>query len=159
MKKIYFAVLLIAVLFIAGCSKNGVTGDAVKSTTTDNSEKAADVAVTVEDKGKADKKEYTIEMTSTGFSPKELTIKQGETVTWVNKDTIQHWPASAKHPTHEVYPGSSITKCKTDEKASIFDACSGIKTGESWSFTFNEKGTWAYHDHIDLKVFGKIIVE
>lgn len=156
MKKIYFAVLLIAVLFVAGCSKSGVTGDAVKDTTT---EKAADVTVTVEDKGKADKKEYTIEMTSEGFSPKELTIKQGDTVTWLNKDTADRWPASAKHPTHETYPGSSITKCQTSEKGSIFDACKGMKTGESWSFTFNEKGTWAYHDHINAKLFGKVIVE
>ena len=47
---------------------------------------------------------YTVEMTSTGFSPNSISIKAGDTVTFVNKDTTQHWPASAMHPTHSIYP-------------------------------------------------------
>ena len=100
-----------------------------------------------------------IEITSSGFSPKELTISVGETVTWVNKDTEAHWPASAMHPTHMVYPESDIKKCGTAEQESIFDACRGIPPGESYSFTFNEAGSWGYHDHIVNGLFGKIIVE
>ena len=155
MKKIYFAILLLAIVFIAGCSKNStttenpVTGEAVKD-------------VQVKEEATPEKpsiKTNTIEMTSAGFSPNELTINQGGTVTWINKDSKGHWPASAKHPTHTVYPGSDIGKCGSDEQDKIFDACQGIKQGESWSFTFDEKGTWAYHDHINTKLFGKIIVE
>ena len=57
------------------------------------------------------------------------------------------------HPTHAIYPESG--GCI----GSKFDACKGLKEGESWSFTFNEKGTWNYHDHFDVSKFGKIIVE
>ena len=101
-----------------------------------------------------------IEITSSGFTPSELTISRGETVTWVNKDTEEHWPASAIHPTHQAYPGSSIEKCGTSEESTIFDACHGLTPGESWSFTFNEVGTWNYHEHLDISFgFGKVIVQ
>ena len=101
-----------------------------------------------------------IEITSSGFTPSELTISRGETVTWVNKDTEEHWPASAQHPTHTIYPGSNIEKCGTAEQESIFDACHGLSPGESWSFTFNEVGTWNYHEHLDISFgFGKVIVQ
>jgi len=99
-----------------------------------------------------------IEMTSSGFSPATLNIKQGDKVTFVNKDSSAHWPASAMHPTHTVYPGSDIKKCGTNEERNIFDACNDIPPGESWSFTFNEKGNWGYHDHLSASLFGKIIV-
>ena len=101
---------------------------------------------------------YTIEMSEKGFSPNSLEIKQGDTVKFVNVGNIGQWPASAKHPTHTVYPGSDIKKCGTVEEAHIFDACKNIQPGESWSFTFNEKGTWGYHDHSKKELFGKIVV-
>ena len=99
-----------------------------------------------------------IEMSENGFSPKSLEIKQGDTVKFVNVANSGHWPASAMHPTHTVYPGSDIKKCGTNEESNIFDACRNIQPGESWSFTFNEKGSWGYHDHSNPRLFGKIIV-
>ena len=104
-------------------------------------------------------KAYAVEITESGYVPATLTIKQGDTVTWANKTSTENWPASAMHPTHEKYPGSSITKCGTAEESGIFDACKGIPEGGSYSFTFNEKGEWGYHEHINVKMFGKIIVE
>ncbi|MBI2632509.1 hypothetical protein HYW75_05885 [Candidatus Pacearchaeota archaeon] len=104
-------------------------------------------------------KEHTIEILSSGFSPSSLEINAGDSVTWVNKDSSEHWPASAMHPTHTVYPGSDIKKCGTAEQSKIFDACNGLSEGESWSFTFNEKGSWNYHDHLFSGRFGKIIVK
>lgn len=100
-----------------------------------------------------------VEITSSGFSPQELTIKKGETVRWINKQSRPSWPASAQHPTHTVYPGSSILKCETSEKSSIFDSCKGLIEGGSWSFTFNEVGSWGYHNHLASDNFGKIIVK
>ncbi len=109
--------------------------------------------------GPVEAKEVVVQMTDSGFVPQEATIKQGDTVKWVNAGTVARWPASARHPTHEVYPGSGITKCGTPEEPGIFDACTGIQAGDSYSFTFSEKGSWAYHDHLNPDVFGKIIVE
>ncbi|MBI2141023.1 hypothetical protein HYU16_01225 [Candidatus Woesearchaeota archaeon] len=99
----------------------------------------------------------TVLITATGFNPQTLTIKAGETVLFLNQDTAQHWPASAVHPTHVVYPepGGCI--------GSKFDSCKGLATGEPFMFTFNEKGSWKYHDHLnccsDPAFFGTIVVE
>ncbi len=100
-----------------------------------------------------------IEITSDGFSPSTLEINKGETVTFINKDSREHWPASAMHPTHRAYPGSDREKCGTSEQNNIFDACRDLKAGESYSFTFNEVGSWNYHDHLNTGMFGKIIVK
>ena len=96
-----------------------------------------------------------VEVTSTGFSPNPLTVKQGDTVTWINKDTESHWVASAVHPSHNEYPetGGCI--------GSKFDSCKRLGQGDSWSFTFNTKGSWRYHDHLNpaAPFFGTVVVE
>ena len=111
------------------------------------------------DSGTMMENSVTIEITSGGFSPQTVTVKAGTKVTWVNKTTSTSWPATAIHPTHAVYPGSDINKCGTSEASAIFDACHEMKPGELYSFIFNEKGTWAYHDHKYPSRFGKIVVE
>lgn len=102
--------------------------------------------------------EKFVEITSSGFSPKTLTINSGDKVTWINKGSTNSWPASSNHPTHTVYPGSSISKCSGSERGNIFDACSSLKTEGSYSFTFNEVGTWNYHDHLISSKQGTVIV-
>lgn len=102
---------------------------------------------------------HTLEMSSNGFSPKELTIKSGDTVRFTNVGTQRYWPASAFHPTHTSYPGSSITKCNTAEANTIFDACRAYGPGETYSFIFTEVGSWKYHDHRNPSAAGTIIVE
>ena len=143
MKQITISALiaLIALLALAGCTQTNQPGN---GNNVGSNNGAA---------------EFIIEYSASGFTPNAVTIKQGDTVKWVNKSTVDTWPASAKHPTHEVYPGSGITKCGTAEESGIFDACKGIPPNGSYSFKFNEKGTWFYHDHLDSKKFGQITVE
>lgn len=104
-------------------------------------------------------KEVIIKITANGFEPEEVEITKGTKVTWINEQPNPSWPASAVHPTHEVYPGSSIKKCGTPEQNKIFDACRGLKQGESWGFVFNEVGEWYYHDHLNPSWKGEIIVK
>ncbi|MEK7151071.1 MAG: hypothetical protein AAB783_02645 [Patescibacteria group bacterium] len=101
----------------------------------------------------------TILINDKSFSPAALTVKAGTIVTFKNEGINEHWPASAMHPTHIIYPGSNIEKCNTAEESKIFDACRGIPSGASWSFQFNEKGTWRYHDHLVSGMFGAVTVE
>jgi len=103
--------------------------------------------------------EHTVVYSDAGYAPKELTVKKGDHVTFRNESVKETWPASAMHPSHTVYPGSSIGKCGTAEEDTIFDACRGLKQGEGWSFMFGEQGEWFYHDHLDSSMFGKIIVQ
>lgn len=103
--------------------------------------------------------EHNILITEEGFSPKIITIQQGDIVTWENQMSKDSWPASAVHPTHTVYPGSNVNKCGTAEESETFDACKGISPGEKYSFTFNERGEWNYHDHLSSSSTGTIIVQ
>ena len=97
----------------------------------------------------------TITYSASGFSPNPVTIKKGETIIFVNESGHDMWIASAMHPTHAVYPEKTPGDCF----GSAFDACKGISSGQSWSFTFNSVGEWGYHDHLSTKNFGKVIVK
>mgnify|MGYP001589902159 CR=1 FL=1 len=98
-------------------------------------------------------KTVTVNMTDSGFNPVEITINAGDMVRFVNQGSQTRRPASGIHPTHDLYPekGGCIS--------SKFDACRGLQNGESFSFTFNAKGIWPYHDHLAPSVKGTIIVQ
>ena len=87
------------------------------------------------------------------FSPATVNIKKGGIVVFENNGSADMWPASAMHPTHADYPvtGGCL--------GSIFDACQGIAPDDSWSFAFDVVGSWKYHDHLNPKAFGTIVVE
>lgn len=86
-----------------------------------------------------------ISMTDTGFSPATVTVPAGTAVTFVNNGQGSHWPASDVHPTHEMLPG--------------FDSRRALTTGEQYSFTFAERGTWRFHDHLRPSSTGAVTVE
>lgn len=103
--------------------------------------------------------ENIITYTGEGYSPDTLTIKLGETVTWKNESSSGMWTASAMHPSHIVYSGTSLQEHCPDDEEVAFDACGSVQPGNSWSFTFNKQGTWKYHNHLIPKYFGTIVVE
>jgi plastocyanin len=142
---------IIALVFLSGCSQYSPE----TSTSEDQKPSGGETGET----SKEEAKQPIVKITSSGFTPKTLRIKAGETVKFLNEDSSPHWPASDIHPTHEVYPGSSISKCGTSEQSKIFDSCRGLAKGESFEFTFNEKGSWNYHDHLNPRLKGTIIVE
>lgn len=86
-----------------------------------------------------------VAITDTGFSPAQLVVAAGTTVTFTNNGQAMHWPASAVHPTHNLLPG--------------FDALKGLATGETYAFTFTKVGTWTCHDHLNPQLKCTIIVE
>lgn len=92
---------------------------------------------------------------SGGFSPAEVTIKKGGTVTWTNQGGGNMWVASAMHPAHAGYSGTTLAQHCDDATDTSFDQC---KNGASYSFTFDKAGTWAYHNHSAASNFGKVIV-
>lgn len=94
-----------------------------------------------------------------GYSPGELKIKKGEAVTFKNESSQPMWTASAIHPTHGVYPGTSIAKCSSVPMGEMFDSCAGTSVGSTWMFQFNEAGEWGYHNHLRPNHWGKVIVE
>lgn len=97
--------------------------------------------------------------TDAGFSPAELTIKVGDTVTFVNQSSGGMWVGSAMHPSHTVYSGTTLQQHCPDPANTSFDECQSDGPGTLWSFAFTKVGTWGYHNHVNAKHFGKIIVE
>ncbi len=85
-----------------------------------------------------------VEITEEGFLPDSLTIDQDQTIIFVNKDQIAHWPASDPHPTHTQF--------------SEFDPQMPIESGKSWTFKPKRVGEWKYHDHLNPHQNGKILV-
>ena len=86
-----------------------------------------------------------VTMGASGYSPNRVTIKAGEKVAFVNKSKDDWWPASNPHPIHTDYAG--------------FDAGTVIRPGHSWTFEFDRRGTWPYHNHLDPSATGVIIVK
>lgn len=88
--------------------------------------------------------DIVVKITNLKFEPETLNIKRGDKVTWVNSESGYAWPASDPHPTHTIFP--------------IFDPQLPMKTGQAWSFTFNETGVFRYHDHLYPSKSGTINV-
>ncbi len=70
------------------------------------------------------------------FTPMELTIPAGATVTWINKDDVPHTVVSVDH------------KFKSQ----------ALDTDEKFSFTFSDPGTYGYFCSLHPRMTGKIIV-
>ncbi len=101
-----------------------------------------------------------VSYTDGGYSPKELTIKKGEVVTFKNESSQPMWTASAVHPNHTAYPGTDIKNCgSTTMVDKMFDSCAGVSSLQVWKFQFNETGSWKYHNHLTPTRTGTITVE
>lgn len=97
----------------------------------------------------------TITYTDGGYVPNEVTIKKSDAVRWVNESSVEMWPAAAVHPTHSLYPEKSDSDCL----GSSFDACKRIPSGGLWEFTFNDVGSWKFHDHVRPSKTGVVTVD
>lgn len=72
--------------------------------------------------------------TNEGFEPRELEIKKGETIKFINMSDRKMWVASNDHPSHNIYP-------EFDQKDIV------VRNGE-YEFIFERTGIWEYHNHL-----------
>lgn len=79
----------------------------------------------------------TVTISNFSFSPSKLTVKIGDTVTWLNQDSTGH----------------SVTA--NDNK---FDT-GIIEPGKSGTITFSEAGTFDYHCKVHPSMLGSVVVE
>ena len=71
------------------------------------------------------------------FSPQEVKVKAGDTITWTNADDIPH----------------TVTSTTTAFKSKVLD------TDEKYSFTFATPGTFKYFCALHPHMTGSIVVE
>ncbi|GJL90474.1 cupredoxin domain-containing protein [Hyphococcus sp.] len=81
--------------------------------------------------------EHIVEINGLEFSPAELTISAGDTVTWVNSDVMAHTSTAS---------GGSWDSGRMDK-------------GDEWSFTFDNSGDFAYDCTFHPTMRGLVIVQ
>ena len=73
------------------------------------------------------------------FSPGELSVPVGATVTWVNHDDVPHTVTSAATPR-------------------VFDS-KALDTDDKYSFTFTKPGTYRYFCKVHTHMTGSVMVK
>ncbi|MBB5365315.1 multicopper oxidase domain-containing protein [Deinococcus humi] len=93
-----------------------------------------------------------VNIASFAFDQKELHVKAGTKVAWVNRDAVGHSVTSG-------LPGG-------DPKTRAFDSSNEAKgtptmlaQGEAWTYTFTKKGTYEYYCLPHTNMVAKVIVE
>lgn len=84
-----------------------------------------------------------VAMTAEGLLPTTITIKRGQTVTWTNQDAKPH-----------------VIKSVGGDNSSLIDSQDVLNTGDTYSVSFPDAGTFQYSDGTaDSRFSGSIIVE
>ncbi len=89
-----------------------------------------------------------VTVTSGGFSPSSVSIAEGDTVLWENRDSISsHSVYSTPHPAHTDYPALNLGEMDKE-----------IPTLDTVTLTFNQSGVYTYHDHLFPALTGSVTV-
>ena len=102
----------------------------------------ATTAVTPAESGAAGQAEVQVQMINTTFDPKEITVKAGTKVTWVNNDSTSH----------------TVTSGTRGNPSGLFDS-GNIPAGGTFSFVFNTPGTYNYYCTYHPGMDGTVIVQ
>ena len=132
MNKKFITLSCIFLIFIIGCQKAQVS----EEKTVQPQEKMAAMNVITYDSDKVD-----VVIDELAFLPPFIHIKKGTTVTWINRDKIEHTVAwhNKKTPTE-------ITESDV------------LNTGDKYSYTFNEEGIYDYICGIHPFMHGGVII-
>src|SRR5919201_4534259 len=79
----------------------------------------------------------TVSIFGSGFSPKTVTITEGDTVVWQNKDNDLHQVLADK--------GQFVSAI--------------LLSNQTYSFTFKAAGNYSYHDELHPRLKGTVIVK
>jgi plastocyanin len=98
--------------------------------------------------------QYIVSYTDTGFEPRTITVKKGETIRFVNNSSQPLLWVASSGESGKVYP-SDRSKCGQSE----FDSCATIDPGAFWQFSFTKSGTWSYKNNANTKETGEVLVK
>jgi plastocyanin len=89
-------------------------------------------------------KEVTVTLNKNGFSPATVTINVGSAVLWKNKSGSKQTVNSDNYPTNQLYRELNFGM---------------FANGSSVTYTFTKIGVYGYHNQLNPKQTGKIIVK
>jgi plastocyanin len=125
-----FASAVISLILLAGCSSYSSQAPAASAP-------ASQTAAASSAPAAVSSNQAAVSISGFAFSSPTLTVAKGTTVTWTNNDS----------PTHTVTSDSGV-----------WDS-GNLSPGKSFSFTFNQVGTFPYHCNIHSSMTAKIIVQ
>lgn len=120
-----------------GMGENGVAGPLVENPQQPRTSETAPSTTVPTTRNK-------VTLSAEGFSPKVLTIKAWETVTWENNLGEIAAVNSDAHPAHTKYPPLNLGQ---------------FSSGQTLSLLFDQPGTYGYHNHLNPSQFGTVVVE
>jgi len=152
-KTVIYVVLAVVVLVLAGATyafkhqiKTVFMGQPVAPETSQTSPTTQTPAENGPAAGVMEKEVIVeIDYTTSGFSPKTVTVKKGTKVAFINKSDNKMDVASNPHPTHTDYP--ELDQFKSSQKGQA-----------EYDFVFDKVGTWGYHNHAKPGDLGTVIV-
>jgi plastocyanin len=83
-----------------------------------------------------------VDINAFAYDPQDLTVEVGYTVTWTNNDTVAH----------------TVTAGTPDNPTGEFDSGT-IQPGETFSYTFDQAGTFDYYCTLHPDMTGSVTVE
>lgn len=141
MKKKYIIILgvllILTIIVIAILLKNNTTNNASVNQTTDQQIKSVQKVEDIIENSK------TVTLTSSGFSPKEITIRTGTRIIWINKSGEKASVNSDPYPRNNKWKFLNL---------GIFN------DGDKLTLIFDKPGKYTYHNQYDSKQAGTIIV-
>jgi plastocyanin len=84
-------------------------------------------------------RQATVSIDDFKFTPRELSVSVGDTVTWINRDDVPHTATSKDDP-------------------GTFDS-KALDTDDKYSFTFTKPGTYSYYCKVHTHMTASIIVK
>lgn len=136
MKKIG-AIIVVAVFALIGVAAAVALTNTANNT--DKTKNAINEAENLSSDTEVAEGNVTVNISDFEYSDKNLKIKAGTTITWVNQDLDRH----------DVTP---------DQNGS-FDGSELLGKGDSYSHTFNSPGVFAYHCSLHPEMTAKVLVE
>jgi len=84
--------------------------------------------------------EVQLDIKGSAYSKRDITVKKGTTVTWTNRDSVEHNAMLEHADSGHAHPAPEPNEVQPNVFAGPL-----LKKGESYSFTFTKIGTNPYH--------------
>jgi plastocyanin len=98
-----------------------------------------------------------VEYTKNGFEPETITVPLGTTVAWKNSGGLPMWVASDPHPAHTDLEGFDQLRVINKAIPPFVQTANAHGDG-IYEYTFSTLGEWKYHNHLNPRHLGKVIV-
>lgn len=138
-----FIIPLLSIILLSGCTTQypaytSTSSSSIPPTQTTSTSSQTSSVSTSQSSSTSSPQSVSVSIQNFTFSPKTITIHVGDTVTWTNQDAASHTVTSDS--------GSELNS-------------GNLPTGQSYSHTFTQPGTYTYHCAIHVSMTATVVVQ